>query len=200
MLEVETRNFKGPRTYEAERHSAARATTRRVIKERIYLDKTNPNILHDEITTIDHALTRPWTVMKNYQRDPKPIWYENLCSEDNRHVTIGKQDYCPQLRRLSDAGQEGPAAARSEIFQADEELRRSPSGPGTSRPLKRFSPRRGNENQAARTPAVISCEPNRPASNAATASESTNADDAGRPAEPVEDLAEHGAADQSAEK
>jgi hypothetical protein len=30
-----------------------------VVKERIFLDKVNPNILHDEITTFDNALTRP---------------------------------------------------------------------------------------------------------------------------------------------
>jgi hypothetical protein len=35
-----------------------------IFKERIYLDKANPNILHNEITVIDHALTRPWTVDK----------------------------------------------------------------------------------------------------------------------------------------
>jgi hypothetical protein len=33
-----------------------------IFKERIHLDKTDPNILPDEITVIDHALTRPWTV------------------------------------------------------------------------------------------------------------------------------------------
>jgi hypothetical protein len=32
-----------------------------VFKERIFLDKANANLLHDEITVIDHALTRPWT-------------------------------------------------------------------------------------------------------------------------------------------
>jgi hypothetical protein len=36
-----------------------------VIRERIYLDKFNPNVLHDEITTLDHALTRPWTITKD---------------------------------------------------------------------------------------------------------------------------------------
>jgi hypothetical protein len=92
VLEVETRGLKGPRTYEASGlpfHTDNEA----VIKERIFVDKSNPDILHDEITSYDHALTRPWTVMKTYRRDPNPIWFQNHCSEDNRHVTIGDQDY-----------------------------------------------------------------------------------------------------------
>jgi hypothetical protein len=40
-----------------------------IVKERIYLDKANPDLLHDEITTIDDALTRPWTVVKTYKRE-----------------------------------------------------------------------------------------------------------------------------------
>jgi hypothetical protein len=31
-----------------------------IVRERIHLDDTNPNVLYDEITTIDHAFTRPW--------------------------------------------------------------------------------------------------------------------------------------------
>jgi hypothetical protein len=92
VLEVETRGLKGPRTYEASGlpfHTDNEA----VIKERIFVDKSNPDILHDEITSYDHALTRPWTVMKTLKRDPNPIWFQNHCSEDNRHVTIGDQDY-----------------------------------------------------------------------------------------------------------
>jgi hypothetical protein len=64
-----------------------------VIRERIFLDKVDPNTLHDEITTIDNALTRPWTVMKNYRRLPTVIWSENNCIEGNNHVVIGDQNY-----------------------------------------------------------------------------------------------------------
>jgi hypothetical protein len=67
-----------------------------IIKERIYLDKIDPNTLHDEITTIDHALTRPWTVTKDYRRTPtkRPIWWkETVCAEGNVHVNIGKEIY-----------------------------------------------------------------------------------------------------------
>ena len=56
VLEVETRGFKGPRTFEAsgiQLHEDGQT----VIKERIFLDPANKDILHDEITTIDNALT-----------------------------------------------------------------------------------------------------------------------------------------------
>jgi len=45
---------------------------------------------------IDNALTHPWTVTKNYRRDPKnvfPTWLEQNCAETNNHVGIGKEDY-----------------------------------------------------------------------------------------------------------
>jgi hypothetical protein len=51
------------------------------VKERIYLDKADINVLHDDITTIDHALTQPWTVNKTYRRDPKvkePVWIQQF--------------------------------------------------------------------------------------------------------------------------
>jgi hypothetical protein len=63
------------------------------VKERIYLDRANPDILHDEITTIDNALTRPWAVTKNYRRDRNPIWIESICMEANPHIRIGKENY-----------------------------------------------------------------------------------------------------------
>jgi hypothetical protein len=92
VLEIETRGLKGPRSYE-DSGIPFHADNETVIKERISVDKANPNLLHDEITSIDHALTRPWTITKNYRRVPNPIWFQNNCSEDNRHVTIGKEDY-----------------------------------------------------------------------------------------------------------
>ena len=58
-------------------------------------DKDDPNILHNEVTTIDHALTRPWTVTRSYHRDsrPQPLWTETYCTEDNHHVLIGNHNY-----------------------------------------------------------------------------------------------------------
>jgi hypothetical protein len=91
-LEVETRNIKTPRTYEATGIPIADDGLG-VVKERIFLDKNNPDVLHDEITTIDSALTRPWTVMKSYRRDRNVLWTENNCTEGNMHVVIGDQNY-----------------------------------------------------------------------------------------------------------
>ena len=39
-----------------------------VVKERIFLDKANPGLLVDEMTTIDNSLTRPWSVRKTWKR------------------------------------------------------------------------------------------------------------------------------------
>src|SRR5215468_8816723 len=82
-LEVETRNFKGPRIYD-DSGIPLHHDNESVIKERLSLDKSNPNILLNEITTYDHALTRPWTVVKHYQRVPGGVeFHEDLCNEDN---------------------------------------------------------------------------------------------------------------------
>jgi hypothetical protein len=94
VLEVETRGFKGPRSYDPAGLPLA-FDNQSVFKERIYSDKADPNILHDEITTIDTALTRPWTVTKNYARLPikQPEWTEEVCAEGNGDIEIGKEGY-----------------------------------------------------------------------------------------------------------
>jgi hypothetical protein len=94
VLEAETRGFKSPRVFDASGlplHEDGES----VIKERFYLDKANPNLLHDQITVIDHALTRPWTATKTYERDPspRPVWLEFICAEANTHVEVGKENY-----------------------------------------------------------------------------------------------------------
>jgi len=91
-LEVETRNMKGPRAFDPS-GIPLHSDNQTIVKERIYLDKANPDILHDEITTIDNALTRPWTVTKNYRRERNPIWIEAICTEANPHVRIGTENY-----------------------------------------------------------------------------------------------------------
>ncbi len=95
LLEVETRGLKGPRVFDAT-GIPLHADNESIIKERIYLDKADGNLLHDDITTIDHALTRPWQVGKIFRRvkSDKPIWYGHaVCSEGNAHVGIGKEVY-----------------------------------------------------------------------------------------------------------
>jgi hypothetical protein len=92
VLEVETRHLRVPRLFDQTGipfHEDGQA----VIKERIYADKANPNIIHDEITTIDNALTRPWSVKKTYRREPKVVWPENNCTEGNNDVVIGNESY-----------------------------------------------------------------------------------------------------------
>ena len=65
VLEVETRGFKGPRTFDGS-GIPLHEDNETIIKERIYLDKADKDLLHIEITTIDHALTRPWAVVRPY--------------------------------------------------------------------------------------------------------------------------------------
>ena len=91
-LEVETRNFKGPRIYEASGIPLHRDNAS-IIKERITLDKQNKDLLRYEITTIDHALTKPWTVVKTFRRERHVLWFEENCGENNNHVVVGKEFY-----------------------------------------------------------------------------------------------------------
>ena len=92
VLEVETRNFKGPRVFESSGLPLA-ADNQTIIKERIYLNKYDHNMLHDKITAIDHALTRPWTIDRVVVREPVPYWTENSCQEENAHARIGNEEY-----------------------------------------------------------------------------------------------------------
>ncbi len=91
-LLIETRGLKGPRVFDSTGIPLAH-DNQTVVKERIYADRGNPDILHDDITTIDHALTRPWTITRSYTRVQNPVWTEQICSEDNHHVLIGKENY-----------------------------------------------------------------------------------------------------------
>jgi hypothetical protein len=95
LLEVETRGpFKGPRAYDATGlplHFDNEST----FKERFHLDKNDPNLLHDEITVFDHALTRPWSADKTYRRNanPYPNFSRVSCMEGTRQMVIGKENY-----------------------------------------------------------------------------------------------------------
>ena len=93
-LVVETRHFRGQRAFD-QTGIPLHEDNQTIVKERIYLDKTNRNLLHDEITVVDHALTRPWTVLKKYVRDPskRAVWIPWDCEEGNSHIRIGDEDY-----------------------------------------------------------------------------------------------------------
>src|SRR6266853_1109520 len=82
----------GPRTYEPS-GLPLHHDNGSVIKERIYLDRNDKDLMHNEITTIDNALARPWVVTKNYQRDRKVRWLEDNCEENNNHIAIGNDYY-----------------------------------------------------------------------------------------------------------
>jgi len=96
LLEAETRGpFKSPRTFDSS-GAPLHPDGQTIVKERIYLDEGNPNLLHNDITVIDHALTRPWSVRKTYGREPEkehPVWNENNCGEYSNHVKIGNEGY-----------------------------------------------------------------------------------------------------------
>jgi hypothetical protein len=92
-LVVETRGpFKGPRYLDAD-GLPLHINNGTVVKERIYLDKSDRDLLKADITTIDDAFTRPWTVSRHYKREHNPIWPPYLCTEANHHVIIGKERY-----------------------------------------------------------------------------------------------------------
>jgi len=95
-LVVETRGLKGPRTFDST-GIPMHKNNQTVVKERLSLDKAKPDIMHNEITTIDDALTKPWAITKTYRRDAKskePYWWrEAVCAENNPHITIGDEVY-----------------------------------------------------------------------------------------------------------
>ena len=94
-LEAETRGpFKGPRAYDAT-GLPLHFDNESVFKERFHLDRNDSNLLHDEITTFDHALTRPWSVDKTFKRNPNPYpnWSRVACTETTQQMVIGKESY-----------------------------------------------------------------------------------------------------------
>ena len=100
VLEAETRNIRNPRTFEPSGlpfHKDGKT----VVKERIYLDKADKTLLIADITTIDNALTRPWSVKQAYRRETRDeLWVDNTCAENNSHVIIGAEHYFLSGERL----------------------------------------------------------------------------------------------------
>jgi hypothetical protein len=92
VLEVETRGFKGPRTFDGS-GIPLHDDNATIVTERFYLDRSNKDFLHVEITTIDNALTRPWIVVRPFRREANPIWLVVDCAENNHHIFIGKETY-----------------------------------------------------------------------------------------------------------
>jgi hypothetical protein len=94
VLEVETRNMKGPRAFDAS-GIPLHADNQTVVKERYTFNKNEPDEIYNEVTVFDHALTHPWTVTKHYHRSPiaRPWWVEDNCPENNPHVRIAGEPY-----------------------------------------------------------------------------------------------------------
>jgi hypothetical protein len=91
-LEAETRMIRGPRVWDNSGMPMA-DDNETVITERFYLDRNDPSVLHNEMTTTDNSLTRPWSANKTYKRQAEIWWNETNCAEGQAHVTIGSQHY-----------------------------------------------------------------------------------------------------------
>jgi hypothetical protein len=63
-----------------------------VIKERLYLDKGDPNVLWDDLTVFDSSLTRPYTKHQKTVRTSYPV-PSGVCAANNNWVKIGDQFY-----------------------------------------------------------------------------------------------------------
>ena len=91
MLSIETRGMKGPRSFD----SAAvvlHDNNQTVVHEEIR--RIDESTLEDRITTIDDALTGPWTVNRRYRLEQdNPVWVEYVCAEGNRHIKLGDEWY-----------------------------------------------------------------------------------------------------------
>jgi hypothetical protein len=91
-LDVETRALKGPRTIDAS-GIPLHKDNQTIVREHLYSDAADPDTLHDDITTIDHALTRPWTVNRYFHRVRDPNWVEHICAEGNQYTFIQGDTY-----------------------------------------------------------------------------------------------------------
>ena len=110
-LEVETRLLKGPRAYDFN-GIPLHADNETVVKERIFLDKANPDMMHDEIATFDHAQIHPWKIVKMDVRVQNPIWFEFDLRGEQRAPAHRQGELHDERGRLPDAGQEGAKPLR----------------------------------------------------------------------------------------
>ena len=113
-LEVETRGLKGPRNFDNS-GIPLHKDQQTIIKERI--TSTPPiTMCSHQITTIDHALTEPWTVPKTYERDRNPIWSSGLLGGHPPRVDRRRR-LLHQRRGPADADQEGESAPDLRYFK-----------------------------------------------------------------------------------
>ena len=120
-LMVETRGMKGPRVFDAS-GIPVHEDNETVVKERIALDKSNANVLIDEITTIDHALN---SSLDDHAEIPACAHRElgRIRVHRRQPICLYRQGNLHHERGwLPDAYQEGPAAARPALLQPAAEL------------------------------------------------------------------------------
>src|SRR5581483_10203664 len=89
-LAIETRGISGKRLVDSSIPLADDDST--VVKEKLSLDKSNPDVMNNEITIIDSAFSKPWTVTRKYARRKKIEYAEYNC-EERRNVVINGQTY-----------------------------------------------------------------------------------------------------------
>ena len=91
MLSVETRGIKGPRSFDSQA-VVLHENDRTVVHEEFR--RIDDATLEDRITTIDDALTGPWTINQQYRLETEDVvWVEYVCAEGNRHVKLGEEWY-----------------------------------------------------------------------------------------------------------
>lgn len=93
MLSVETRAIKGPRSFDSTAVVLHDNNETVVLEEFRRIDEST---LEDTITTIDDALSGPWTVQRRYSHESfsdEVLWVEYVCAENNRHINLGDEWY-----------------------------------------------------------------------------------------------------------
>jgi hypothetical protein len=115
-LLIETRLIGGPRSFD-DNGLPLHDNNQTIVKEYLHLDRSNPELLTNEITTIDNALTRPWTVVRNYQRRPQIKWFEHPCEPSySLHLFIGGENYFSSADGLLMPARKGQPAPDMRYF------------------------------------------------------------------------------------
>ena len=88
---IETRAIEGERSFDSSSVPRHENNSTVVLEEMRLVDDAT---LENRITTIDDALTRPWTVNRRYSRLTEDVqWVEYVCVENNRHIRIDDEWY-----------------------------------------------------------------------------------------------------------
>jgi len=92
MLAIDTRYIAGDRSFDSNSVPLAKNNSTQMHEE---LRRVDDKTLENRITTVDDALTRPWSVTRRYSLERDDIlWVEYVCTENNRHLRLaGDQWY-----------------------------------------------------------------------------------------------------------